>query len=92
MLPCIAAVAIATFVGKQTFESNGYDDYVLMMENVEALSQDEGIRVASCYTEEGNEGEFKSVRRCASGTNSGRIFKCGSEEYFTPGMSGTCYQ
>ena len=51
MLPCIAAVAIATFVGKQTFESNAYDDYVLMMENVEALSQDEGIRVASCYTE-----------------------------------------
>ena len=38
MLSCIAAVAIASFVGKKTFESNAYENG-LMTQNVEALSQ-----------------------------------------------------
>ena len=42
MLPCIAAVAIATFVGKKTFESHAYETSSLLMQNVEALSQSGG--------------------------------------------------
>lgn len=38
MLPCIAAVAIATFVGKKTLESHAYETSSLLMQNVEALS------------------------------------------------------
>ena len=38
MLPCIAAVAIATFVGKKTFESYAYEASSLLMQNVEALA------------------------------------------------------
>ena len=38
MLPCIAAVAIATFVGKKTFVSNAYETGNLLMQNVEALA------------------------------------------------------
>ena len=40
MLPCIAAVAIATFVGKKTFESHAYEANSLLMQNVEALAKD----------------------------------------------------
>ena len=39
MLPCIAAVAIATFVGKKTFESHAYETSSLLMQNVEALAE-----------------------------------------------------
>ena len=39
MLPCIAAVAIATFVGKKTFASNAYETNSLLMQNVEALAK-----------------------------------------------------
>lgn len=38
MLSCIAAVAIATIVGKKTFESQAYEAKSLLMQNVEALS------------------------------------------------------
>ena len=38
MLSCIAAVAIATFVGKKTFESNAFESDALLVQNVEALS------------------------------------------------------
>lgn len=38
MLSCIAAVAIATVVGKKTFESHAYETSSLLMQNVEALS------------------------------------------------------
>lgn len=43
MLPCIAAVAIATFVGKKTFESNEFETDELFLQNVEALSAGEGF-------------------------------------------------
>lgn len=39
MLPCIAAIAIATFIGKKTFESHAYETNNLLIQNVEALSQ-----------------------------------------------------
>lgn len=38
MLPCIAAVAIATFVSTKTIKSNASEGNDLLMENVEALS------------------------------------------------------
>lgn len=42
MLPCIAAVAIATFISKKSFESKSMGYEVLLAQNVEALSKDEG--------------------------------------------------
>lgn len=50
MLPCIAAVTIATFVGKKTFELNAFGGDTLLAQDVEALSQGEsgGIFIP-CY-------------------------------------------
>lgn len=42
MLSCIAAVAIATVVGKKTYESHAYETSSLLMQNVEALAEDDG--------------------------------------------------
>ena len=38
LLPCIAAVAIATFVGTKALKSNASESNALLMANVEALS------------------------------------------------------
>ena len=38
LLPCIAAVAIATFVGAKSFQTNAYESNDLLLQNVEALS------------------------------------------------------
>lgn len=38
MLPCIAAVAIAAFVGKKTLEADSYGANFLLVQNVEALA------------------------------------------------------
>jgi len=53
MLSCIAAVAIATFVGKKTFESHAYETSSLMMQNVAALSSNDNAsqRYHLCYYE-----------------------------------------
>lgn len=49
-LPCIAAVAIATFVGKKTFESSALEGDALLAQDVEALSQgDSGSFFIPCY-------------------------------------------
>ena len=40
LLPCIAAVAIATFVGTKTLKSNAYSANSLLLQNVEALTDD----------------------------------------------------
>lgn len=42
MLSCITAVAIATFVGKKTFEKNAFESNAFLAQNVEALSQNNG--------------------------------------------------
>ena len=44
MLPCIAAVAIATFVGKQAYESSAHKSNELLMANVEALADNEEFK------------------------------------------------
>ncbi len=38
LLPCIAAVAIATFVGAKSFKTNASESNELLLANVEALS------------------------------------------------------
>lgn len=38
LLPCIAAVAIATFVGAKSFKTNASESNDLLLANVEALS------------------------------------------------------
>lgn len=42
MLSCIAAVALATVVGKKTYESHAYETNSLLMQNVEALADNDG--------------------------------------------------
>lgn len=44
MLPCIAAVAIATFVGAKSFKTSAYESNDLLMQNVEALSDGNDAR------------------------------------------------
>lgn len=39
LLPCIAAVAIATFVGAKSFKTNASESNELLLANVEALSE-----------------------------------------------------
>ena len=52
LLPCIAAVAIATFVGAKTFRLNAIESNDLLMANVEAMSQEEGSgNYVICYHE-----------------------------------------
>jgi len=46
MLPCIAAVAIAAFVGTKTLKSSACESNGLLMANVEALSRDEEHKYA----------------------------------------------
>lgn len=41
-LPCIAAVAIATFVGAKSFKANASESNDLLLANVEALAEDDG--------------------------------------------------
>ncbi|MBP3788497.1 MAG: hypothetical protein J6I52_02645 [Prevotella sp.] len=55
MLPCIAAVAIATVVGKNFFYSHADEENALLMENVEALSAG-GEGVVTHFKCEGTKG------------------------------------
>ncbi len=54
MLPCIAAVAIATFVGKKTLAPNVLVRNNLLYENVEALAEPESgyscSATAKCFS------------------------------------------
>ncbi|MBR5989125.1 MAG: hypothetical protein IK003_06350 [Prevotella sp.] len=49
MLSCFAAVAIATFVGTKTLQSNAYEANGLLAQNVEALSKPEANQRIKCY-------------------------------------------
>lgn len=74
MLPCIAAVAFATVVGKKTFESHAYETNSLLMQNVEALTD--------------NESDGKSTCKGLLGTCSFKCKDCGYE-YWTIGSTFT---
>lgn len=71
LLPCIAAVAIGMFVGTKTIKSNANENSALLMENVEAISQNQGepgtITMRTCY---------KITARVGTDT-----WKCGSAVY-----------
>lgn len=89
MLSCIAAVAIATVVGKKTFESHAYETNDLLMQNVEALASE---------TEGGNDmGRLKQVSCTCSNGKTGVTLKCrtdGDLEPCTPTQQGSnaCYK
>ena len=68
-LPCIAAVAIATFVGAKSFKTNAYESNSLLMQNVEAMSSGaeiSGTLKSCCRKGGGTRGEPAYV--CLSGT------------------------
>ena len=48
-LSCIAAVAIATFIGTKTLQSNAQENG-LLAQNVEALSRPEGGKWVKCWS------------------------------------------
>lgn len=89
MLPCIAAVAIATFVGKKTFESHAYESHALLAQNIEALALD-GEAPPSVK-------RLKQVNcECTNGAK-GTTLKCspdGDLELCTPTQQGSnaCYR
>jgi len=65
MLPCIAAVAIATFVGAKTLDSNAYSAKNLLVQNIEALSEDEECDntyiVRICYMSSASNGDAQGI-------------------------------
>ena len=81
LLPCIAAFAIATFVGAKALRSNASESNALLMANVEALSEDEWENLDNCYFNVfgGDTPEMpKQLLECPSGTTPNRITKCPS--------------
>ena len=78
LLPCIAAVAIATFVGAKTFKSNAVESDDLLMANVEALSaREEGDTYIAekCYYDKKTNGQVYAYI-CKSGTTSNGYKDC----------------
>ena len=83
LLPCIAAVAIATVVGTKTFKSNADERNELLMANVEALSQGESSKkVYTCYSTI-TEKDGCQVRYCQTCT-----FVPGTDVWYS--FSSTC--
>ena len=68
LLPCIAAVAIATFVGAKSFKTNAYESNELLLANVEAMSKQEitGTLISCCRKGGGTRGDYAYV--CRPGT------------------------
>lgn len=52
MLSCIAAVAIASFVGKKAFEPHAYETNDLLLQNVEALTTENSLWFSNLRTVE----------------------------------------
>ena len=79
-LSCIAAVAIATFVGTKALQSNAYENG-LLTQNVEALSKSEGGKRYSCYylNKYKHGGLYRDWITC-------------DYAYGAPRGSGTCYR
>ena len=80
MLSCIAAVAIATFVGTKALQSNAYENG-LLTQNVEALSKSESGKRYSCYylNKYKHGGVYRNCITC-------------EYDYGAPRGSGTCYR
>ena len=93
MLPCIAAVAIATYVGKKTFESHANETSSLLMQNVEALSGevDNNVENNGCKT---NSVFILRKNKCIHGNPIGFLgtkYSCakGNDSICTDGYEGT---
>jgi hypothetical protein len=71
-LSCIAAVAIATFVGTKAFQSNAYGANGLFVQNVEALSQGDGDGGGGAL----NTGPGKTYDCPGLGTGDGKMCMC----------------
>ena len=54
-LPCMAAIALAAFVGMRTLERNKNINETLLMANVEALTEEEVLPSVKCGTNENYE-------------------------------------
>lgn len=83
MLPCITAVAIATYIGTKTLKTNASESNALLMTNVEALSDDEWEDLDDCYFDvfSGGSPEMpKNLLECPVGTKPNRITKCPSSQ------------
>lgn len=92
LLPCIAAFAIATFVGAKTLRSNASESNSLLMANVEALSMREFTNLGDCYSvdyESPDQSTFQ--KKCPPGTTDNRIDDCPKDvDIFCKGPSGKC--
>ena len=91
-LPCMAAIALAAFVGMRTLERNKNINETLLMANVEALTEEEGTPVGNCYTEkEGIIGFPEMVDVCNSETSDEMIYPCPKDQKMVlKGVRGVC--
>ena len=104
LLPCIAAVAIATIVGAKTFKSNAVESDDLLMANVEAMANGESREVieVECYAKLSTSWiAYGNVLKCPEGTfygESGHLtghwYTCGNTRGSRiPGTaSSKCYE
>lgn len=93
-------IAVVAMLGTMSF--GGYSTYKyvvttdaehLMMENVEALTRDEGTPAASCARRSGVSGEYGSKMFCDSRTNGTTIYPCptqASKDYYIKGNMDRC--
>ena len=91
-LPCVAAFGLAAFVGTMTLKSNSNESNSLLLENIEAMSQEEGVKRGVCYTMS-DEGDMRSVKVCDTRTNPSMMYPC--PQYELPiriGLSDYCAQ
>jgi hypothetical protein len=89
-LPCMAAIALAAFVGMRTLERNKNINETLLMANVEALTEEEeGIDIDDCFSEI-NEGDMDWAIKCDPRTSYKKIFNCSEKQHFVLGLRGSC--
>ena len=76
MLPCMAAVAVAAAFGTKAILTNARERSSLLMENVEAISQNEqgNITLMTCYKKEARVGTY--TWKCNSSVNLPNVAPC----------------
>lgn len=73
ILPCIAAIAIASLVGTKTFKSNIDDCNCLLLANVEALSKYETSTSIICNGNNNKSCKFRCGQCGTSITGTGKL-------------------
>jgi hypothetical protein len=91
-LPCMAALALAAFVGMKNMERNTNINETLLMTNVEALTEEEGTPVSKCYADNMQiDGTHDWVFVCNQKTSDEMIYPCPKEKnHISKGLSGLC--